>query len=323
MQGIPLPGAQWLTGAMAARLIDDALPLLEAVSHYGGVNAAADVLGRNASGISRQLQRLSADLGTPLLRRRGRQVELTDAAQALVREAPHLHAAEERARSALFDAADPQVGQVRIAAHVFAVSAIAVPALAAWQEQHPQSTWLLREAEPANAQRLLVSREADLVVMPAGPHTPPTDHPRFTVRRLVVEPVDLIISQDHPLAAEHGDIDLVEVSDERWVLGSPGQGSRQEILEHCAKAGFTPSEGHHAQDWTAVSSLVAAGLGVSFMPRMAPTHPGVVRVPLSGPSAPVRTVLMVMRRGSEGWSLLTETMEALVSRAAEEVRRPL
>lgn len=308
---------------MAERLIDDALPLLEAVSHYGGVNAAAEVLGRNASGISRQLQRLSTDLGTPLLRRRGRQVELTDAAQALVREAPHLHAAEERARSALFDAADPQVGQVRIAAHVFAVSAIAVPALATWQEQHPNSTWLLREAEPANAQRLLVSREADLVVMPAGRHTPPTDHPRFTVRHLVVEPVDLIISQGHPLAVEHGDIDLVEVADERWILGSPGQGSRQEILEHCAKAGFTPSEAHHAQDWTAVSSLVAAGLGVSFMPRMAPTHPGVVRVPLSGPSAPVRTVLMVMRRGSEGWSLLAETMDALVSRAAEEVRRPL
>ncbi len=308
---------------MAARLIDDALPLLEAVAEYGGVNAAAEVLGRNASGISRQLQRLSAELGTELLRRRGRHVELTDAAQALVREAPHLHAAEERARSALADAADPKTGEVRIAAHVFAVSSIVVPALPGWQTQHPQSRWLLRETEPARAQRLLVSREADLVVMPAGPHTPAADHPRFTVRRLVVEPVDLIISQRHPLAAETGEIDLLEVAEERWILGSPGQGSRQEILEHCSKAGFTPAEGHHAQDWTAVSSLVAAGLGVSFMPRMAPTHPGVVRVPLSGPVAPVRTILMVMRRGSENWSLLADTLEALTTTAAERVERSL
>lgn len=308
---------------MAARLVDDALPLLEAVAEYGGVNAAADALGRNASGISRQLQRLSAELGTPLLRRRGRTVELTDAAQALVREAPHLHAAEERARSALADAADPQTGQMRIAAHAFAVSSLLLPALPSWQERHPRSRWALRESEPANAQRLLTSREADLVVMPAGPHTPAADHPRFTVRRLVVEPVDLIIGRSHPLAAEQGRIDLLEVAEERWILGSPGQGSRQEILEHCSKAGFTPTEGHHAQDWTAVSSLVAAGLGVSFMPRMAPTHPGVVRVPLSGPIAPVRTILMVMRRGSEGWSLLADTMEALTMTAAARVQRPL
>lgn len=308
---------------MAARLIDDALPLLEAVSEYGGVNAAAEVLGRNASGVSRQLQRLSTDLGAPLLRRRGRQVELTDAAQALVREAPHLHAAEERARSALSDAADPQIGQVRIAAHVFAVSAIVVPALPIWQRQHPSSSWLLRETEPSNAQKLLTSREADLVVMPAGQHTPPTDHPRFTVRRLVVEPVDLIISEHHPLASEHGEIDLLEVADESWILGSPGQGSRQEVLEHCSKAGFSPSERHHAQDWTAVSSLVAAGLGVSFMPRMAPTHAGVIRVPLSGPIAPVRTVLMVMRRGSEDWSLLADTSEVLTATARDKIQGPL
>lgn len=304
---------------MAERLVDDALPLLEAVAEYGGVNAAAEALGRNASGISRQLQRLSAQLGTPLLRRRGRQVELTDAAQALVRQAPHLHAAEERARSALADAADPRTGQVRIAAHVFAVSSIVVPALHQWQAGHPSSRWLVRETEPANVQRLLTSRDADLVIMPAGPHTPASDHPRFTVHRLVVEPVDLIISLDHPLASRLGEIDLMEVAEERWILGSPGQGSRQEILEHCSKAGFTPSEGHHAQDWTAVSSLVSAGLGVSFMPRLAPTHPGVVRVPLSGPTAPVRTVLMVMRRGSETWSLLADTREALVMAASEAV----
>lgn len=205
-------------------------------------------------------------------------MELTDAAQALVREAPHLHAADERARnaladaaderarSALADAADPQTGQVRIAAHAFAVSSIVLPALPSWQERHPRSRWALRESEPANAQRLLTSREADLVVMPAGPHTPAADHPRFTVRRLVVEPVDLIIGRSHPLAA---------------------------------------------------------GLGVSFMPRRAPTHPDVVRVPLSGPIAPVRTILMVMRRGSESWSLLADTMEALTMTAVARVQRPL
>ncbi|WP_258934843.1 LysR family transcriptional regulator [Nesterenkonia pannonica] len=100
---------------MATPLMDDAVPLLEAVAEYGGVTAAADVLGRNASGISRKIQRLASDLGVPLLERRGRNVELTAAAEALVQAAPHLHAADEAARMAVADAADPAVGEVRVA----------------------------------------------------------------------------------------------------------------------------------------------------------------------------------------------------------------
>ncbi|NLS10860.1 LysR family transcriptional regulator [Nesterenkonia sp. MY13] len=302
---------------MKAQLIDPAIGLLEAVSEYGGVNAAADVLGRNASGISRQIQRLADDLGVPLLRRRGRAVELTGAARALVREAPHLHAADERVRAALVEATDPQAGEIRVAAHVLAISSIVVPALRRWTQQRPAASWNIRESEPFNAQRLLTSRAADLVIMPAGSHAPASDHPRFSVHRLVVEPVDIIVPRGHPLATREDEVTLQEAADDPWIFGSVGQGSRQEILEHCSKAGFTPAERHHAQDWTSVSTLVAAGLGVSLLPRMAPIHPGVVRVTLSGPTAPVRSLLMVLRRGNERRTLLRETMEILESTAVQ------
>ncbi|GAA1810162.1 LysR family transcriptional regulator [Nesterenkonia flava] len=299
-----------MTGTITTRLIDEALPLLEAVSEFGGVNAAADVLGRSASGISRQIQRLSAEVGTPLLRRRGRQVELTAAARALVREAPHLHAAE-RVRAALAEATDPQAGEVRLAAHVFAMSAIVVPGLRRWSVAHDHSTWRVRETEPAQGQQLLTSRTADVVIMPAGPDTPAADHPRFSVEPLVLEPVDLIVPPGHELASRTDEVSLDEAANQAWILGSPGQGSRQEILQHCSRAGFIPAEGHHAQDWTSVSTLVAGGLGVSLLPRMASTHPGVVRVRLSGPTAPVRSVLMVLRRGAQERQLLRETMSTL------------
>ncbi|WP_147104950.1 LysR family transcriptional regulator [Nesterenkonia populi] len=304
---------------MGVRLIDEALPLLEAVAQYGGVNAAADVLGRNASGISRQIQRLSAELGTPLLERQGRTVELTAAAEALVRAAPQLHAADEAARMAVSDAADPSVGELRIASHVFAISSIVLPALHRWGTVWEHSVWRVREAEPALGQRLLTAREADIVIMPAGPHAPADDHPRFAVRRLVTEPADLIVPRGHPLAVREDEVKLAEASQEPWILGSAGQGSRQEILEQCSKAGFTPPEDHHAQDWTAVSTLVASGLGVSLMPRMAPTHPGVVRVSLSGPTAPVRTILTAVRRGSEQRRLISAALDILTTTAADAV----
>ncbi|WP_258934842.1 LysR substrate-binding domain-containing protein [Nesterenkonia pannonica] len=134
-------------------------------------------------------------------------------------------------------------------------------ALGRWRPAWPQSPWRVREVEPSQGPRLLAGRQADIVIMPAGPHTPPDDHPRFSVRRLVTEPVDLIVPRGHPLSAREDEVLLSEAKEDLWILGSPWQGSRQEILEQCSKVGFTPSEGHHAQDWTAVSTLVASGLG--------------------------------------------------------------
>ena len=301
-------------------MIDDAVDLLEAVHRYGGVNAAADVLGRSASGVSRRLQGLADELDVALLRRVGRAVELTSAGEALLAKLPELRRAQESVLAALAEAADPEVGELRLAAHTFAVAEILPQALDDWRARRPRSRWRIREAEPATGMDLLADRRADLVLMPVGPATPDATDPRFLVEQLLAEPIDLVLPPQHRLTGAES-ATLEQLREDPWILGSPGQGSREEILAACRRAGYQPVAAHHAQDWAALSGLVAAGEGVSLLPRLSPTHSGVVRVALSGVSAPTRSIVAVSPRGSEERSLHRDTVETLRAVARTRVHQ--
>jgi DNA-binding transcriptional LysR family regulator len=61
-------------------------------------------------------------------------------------------------------------------------------------------------------------------------------------------------------------------------------------LAACRAAGFRPTIAHYSDEWDTGAALVAYGLGIFLLPRLAPLHrgPEVVRIRLRGPSAPVR-----------------------------------
>ncbi|MFI6071694.1 LysR substrate-binding domain-containing protein [Actinoplanes sp. NPDC051343] len=62
---------------------------------------------------------------------------------------------------------------------------------------------------------------------------------------------------------------LAELRDAPWILATPGTVCHTVTVQLCRAAGFSPRARHHADDFTTVLSLVAAGLGVSVVPAMA------------------------------------------------------
>jgi len=67
-----------------------------------------------------------------------------------------------------------------------------------------------------------------------------------------------------------------------WIVGSPGTLCHTVAIRACQTAGFTPTVRHHADDFTAVLALVAAGMGVALVPQLGATDPppGVRLLPL-------------------------------------------
>jgi len=59
----------------------DTLRTLVVAHDRGGLAAAAEHLGRTPSAISLQMKRLQDDLGTPIFRKRGRGLALTEAGE--------------------------------------------------------------------------------------------------------------------------------------------------------------------------------------------------------------------------------------------------
>jgi DNA-binding transcriptional LysR family regulator len=93
----------------------------------------------------------------------------------------------------------------------------------------------------------------------------------------VEDTYDLILRADHPLA-ERRKLSLKDVADEPWISSTLANGCRRITEEVCRQAGFEPRVAFEADDTMASQALVAAGVGVTLMPRLALTsvHPGVV-----------------------------------------------
>lgn len=288
------------------------LRALAAVAEHGTVTAAAKALDFTPSAVSQQIGQLAHDLDAELLERQGRRVRLTPAAHILLAHATTIQAQWEQAKAQLAASTGTLHGTLRICGVSSAIAALAAPATIRLQARHPHLQVLLREEESADCYHLLLTDEADIaLVLPTLDAPPPTDE-RFEQQPILNDPQDLLVLVGHILAQTEG-LNLFDAADESWVVKRHDNDSYTLLSVACAAAGFTPNITHQAKEWYAVSALVAAGLGVCLLPRVVPipaSH-AVVRVPLTGRSAPTRQILTSVRRGSADHPAIAAGLSAL------------
>ncbi|GAA3175654.1 MULTISPECIES: LysR family transcriptional regulator [Streptomyces] len=299
------------------------LRILRTLHELGTVTATAEALHLTPSAVSQQLASLAKALGVPLLEAHGRRVRLTDAAHLVLRHADVVFAQLERADAELLGYLRGEAGRIRIGAFSTAIPALVVPAVQELRRSHPGLAVAVREAEAEAAYELLAEGSVDLALSLAA-HAPTPRDPKFSRRTLLADPLDVALPAGHPLAAEPG-LRLADLAGEPWIFGSSGPWS-QITTAACENAGFVPEQAHAAADWNAIWAMVAAGMGVALVPRMA--RPGVgapARGTGGGPGVvlrvlhadqPRRHVVAAARRGSEGAPGLSRVLAALQQVAA-------
>ncbi|MQY12955.1 HTH-type transcriptional regulator GltC [Streptomyces sp. RB5] len=238
------------------------LRILAAVAREGSVTAAADALGYAQPSVSHQLARLEEEAGLPLVQRAGRGIRLTEAGRLLAERAEEITGRVASARAELDALAGLHTGRVRLAAFPTALAMLVPPAAARLARTHPGVELALTEAEPPQA--LAALRRGDVDVALTFDHR---DEPRpgllhLTTTPLLTEPMYLVT----PRTADPTQ-DLAAHASARWITGC--ERCRAHLLASCARAGFTPAIGFETDDYVAVQSLVAAGLGVSTLPALA------------------------------------------------------
>lgn len=272
------------------------LHVLRAVAHYGTVTAAAQALHFTPSAASQQIRQLARELGVDLLEPQGRGVRLTAAAESLLAHADEIAARWEEAELDLRAEHSAPTGQLRVSGFPVAVSVLLAPMAVRLRDRHPGLTVRIRETGVPESFDLLFEGEVDLAVVEVTPHNPPLGDARFDQRPLLDDPYDLVVPEDHPLAA-HGRVDLAEAAREDWIAPVPDSPCRPHVMSACGAAGFTPNVIHHALDWNVTAHLVAHRLGVALIPRLArlTPHLPVSRVRCAGD--PHRKLLTCTRRG--------------------------
>lgn len=282
------------------------LRVLQALDECGTVTAAAERLCMTPSAVSQQLSALAKQLGVPMLEPYGRRVRLTGAARLVLGHAGRVFGQLERADAELAGYRHGEAGEVRVGAFATAITGLLVPAIGRLREEAPQLSVRVAEAEAAEAYGLLAAGEVDLALSlavppPAGAPragAPRAGDPRFVRFPLLSDPLDVALPPGHPLAGAPG-LRLADLAGEPWIYGAAGPW-RDITLGACADAGFVPERAHTAADWSAILAMVAAGIGVALVPRLASAGRGGAAVVRALPAdLPARRVVAAVRAGTE------------------------
>ena len=282
--------------------------LFRAVARAGSLSAAARELGSTQPAVSQQLQRLEHEAGVPLLLRSTRGVTLTGAGQLLLSRADAVAGELHMAAEELAVLAQLRGGRVRLVAFPSAVATVVPEALRLLAADHAEVEVSLVEAEPPEAWAAVREGEADVALVFAY-DGPPEDDGDLTWLPLATEPVDLVLPPGH--AATGGRLELAALAGETWIGGCPR--CSHHLVARCRDAGFEPRLSHATDDYVAVQALVAAGLGVTMLPRSALRafrHPEVVV--RSSSSLGSRHVGLAYRPGAEQVPATGALMERLI-----------
>ena len=170
--------------------------------------------------------------------------------------------------------------------------------MAAFHGRHPDVDLGMIEAEPEDAREPLSCGEIDLALVYDFDSLPNMLDDELDLSQLIDDPYDVVVPREHRLAKRRG-VKLADFADDPWVASTSISGCRKITERVCQEAGFEPRIAFEADETLAAQSLVAAGVGVSLLPRLALTtvHPGVVTRSL-GRAAPVRRIWAARQKGA-------------------------
>jgi DNA-binding transcriptional LysR family regulator len=232
------------------------LRVLAAVAAHGSVTKAAKHLHYAQPSVSHHLARLEAETGARLVQRVGRGIRLTPEGEMLARRATEIIGRVDAAEAELEAMVGLRTGRVRVAGFQSALSTLVPEAAAALRRDHPGVQLQLVDAHPVAAMEMLRTGEIDAAVVFRYEEDLPGD----------IRGVHLFDDPMYLLSSRAGET-LLDHRGSAWIGGCVR--CRQELLELCEAAGFTPEIAYTSDEIIVQQALVATGLGVTTAPGLA------------------------------------------------------
>lgn len=224
---------------------------------------AADNCGVSQPTLSGQIRKLEDELGTILLERTSRKVLFTQAGLTLVEQAK----AVLREVKVLREMASNQGKEMSGPLHIGVIptlgpyiSPIILPALKA---RYPELDLYIYEIQTSTLVEQLESGQLDCGIVALGKESEPfIEVPIFREKML------LAISSSHPWAAQNR-LDLQWLRDKEMLMLDDGHCLRTHTMDYCLSIGAKENKRIKANSLETLRNMVAAGVGMAFMPALA------------------------------------------------------
>jgi DNA-binding transcriptional LysR family regulator len=262
-----------------------------AVAEERSFTLAARRLNLSQPPLSQHIQALEAELGTQLLYRTSRKVELTQAGEAMLMRGrailQQVKAAEDEVRSI----GAGLIGTLDVGATGSILRGRLAELLAAYRRVAPLVKMTLHEQAPALQIAALLSRTTNICLIRGVPAE------LDLVSKLAWrEEVVAAVPRSHQLARRKR-IALGDLASEDHVVLDPNSSDFARYVQTCCvDAGFLPKVSQQVVDAQSIPSLIAAGFGVALVPQSIArfTTADIVFRPIR-PSPPAADVFLVYR----------------------------
>jgi DNA-binding transcriptional LysR family regulator len=248
------------------------LRLLQEFAARGSIARTAAVLGYTPSAVSQQLAALEREAGIALLDRSARRAELTDAGRRLAGHAERILAMVEEAETDLSARAQEPAGRVVVTAFPSAAVAFA-PALARSLRTHPSLALVLRQTQAREGLRQVRSGEVDVAIVDDWTSRLAEEVESggsiLTCYHLIRDRLALVVPRAHRAADPGQPVDLRALRFDPWLAAPAGEASRQAVDRMLAAVGVAPPVLSEFEGMSTIVSLVARGIGIAILPRLA------------------------------------------------------
>ncbi|BDU06607.1 LysR family transcriptional regulator [Nocardia cyriacigeorgica] len=291
------------------------LRMLRELHRRGTITAAATALHYTASAVSQQLAQLERDVGTRLLERRGRRVQLTDQGVLLAEHAEEILASVERATQALEDAADSVTATLTAGVWASVASGLLPDALNALARTHPGILVRTRELAPESTAAAVRDGALDLSFV-----LDYSNYPMAWDRGLerAVIAVERLYAAVPAGAVPATSITLAELAEHPWILAPARSHFGHAVRLAFQSAGVAPRIDHEVEEQATAMAMVAAGLGVTLVSDLglALRPPGVDVVALG--DILTRTVSLAYRTTTARRAALLLVVDAIRAAAQDK-----
>jgi len=277
------------------------------IANERNFSRAAEKLHIAQPSLSQQLSKLEKELGVLLFKRSTNSVELTHAGSVFVEKAQQIVDMADQLRREMEDIADMRKGRLVVGSLPMTGSHVLPHVLPVFREAYPNIEVVLIEETTRQLEHLTASGGTDVSLLSL-----PLIEPSLAYQPVIEEGICLAVPPDHPLA-DHGEapVSVARLRDEPFILLKKGQGFRAIAHDLCAAAGFDPKVVFESGHIETVQALVAAGMGIAFLPRMVTRNDWQGRAPvyLNLEGNPTRTLVIAYRKGR----YLSNAAEAFIS----------
>ncbi|RUS49029.1 LysR family transcriptional regulator [Cohnella sp. AR92] len=238
-----------------------------AVAEQGQVTRAAKILNMEQPPLSRQLKLMEEELGVLLFDRSGRSFTLTAAGQLLKKRAEELLGQFDEALSEIRQLEEGLVGTLAVGSVVSCISLLP-QRLREFSERYPRVTYKIQEGDHFLLGHYLDARQIELILSRL-PFEAGLDDDRYAVKKLPSDPFVAILPKNWFPSPPPSSLCMADLADYPFLTLKTDQtkGMHEKVIRQFRANGLYPSILCECSSVAIIIALVAAGIGVTLLPR--------------------------------------------------------